>query len=403
MLYLSSLLGSTVLDPTNQSLGHLRDMVIQSGRTYPHLSAIVICGKLDKREQYISFEDVELLGKGIVTLKHRLDQLTPYEVKGDDIRLKSMVLDRQVVDTEGMKVVRANDVMLGQVKGKLSVLSIDISLKGILRRMKLGWIPWIERMNSRVVPWVEISLVESGSSQLQLRTTHSALEHLHPADIANLVEELNAKRGAALMANLPADVAAEVLEEVGDEETLAIIEHLGYKKASKILAAMSHDQVADIMDDLPEEKALKLLADLEPQEGQKILELITYKDEEAGGMMTMDYFFASPGESVATVKKRLQDTHDEIPSVLYIYVIDESGKLVGVLSLRTLALAKNSEKMAELMTTNVFSVRANAGIKEIATYLTKYNLYSVAVVDEEDLLLGIIMVDDVMRELFPEA
>ncbi len=402
MLFFSALLNSEVKDNSNQTIGNLRDVIV-SIQDYPIVRAVVVWDSKKKLEHIVAMDQVELLGKGMVSLKKRENDLYNYTKQVSDILLKDSVLDRQIIDNEGMNMMRVNDIVLGNLHGELSAISIEIGLRGIFRRLGMEQFPLINRLSPQLVPWKGFTLLESGMPQLQTEQTQKHLNRLHPADLANLVEELNAKRGAALVSSLNNEKAAEVLEELDDDLKVALIEQLGLERAGDILEGMSPDQAADILDDLPDEKAQRIIAEMAPKEGQKILELIHYDDREAGGLMTTDYIKVHPERTVAHVREKLRVTVDDIPNVSYIYVVDHEKHPVGVLSMRTLAVANDDTIIEDIMTTNLFTVEAHAKIREVASFLTKYNLFSIAVVDNSNRLLGIVMVDDVMRQLFPEA
>ncbi|HNT30169.1 MAG TPA: CBS domain-containing protein, partial [bacterium] len=339
----------------------------------------------------------------IITLNTSKQTSDQYQLRQEDILLRRSILDRQIVDCDGLKVVRANDVVLGKVQSDLAVLSIDVGFRAILRRLGIDRFPLLNRLQDKLIPWDAMTLIESAMPQLKLHSEKSKLQHLHPADIANLVEDLNAKRAAAFLSALHPHMAAEVIEEIRDEKQLAIIQHLDGDKAGEILKDMSPDQAADIIVDLPEEAAQKVISYLGTENGERIMELLSYEEREAGGLMTNQFFAVRPEASVKDVKHLLIRDKEKIPTITYIYVTDKERKLVGVLSLRTLSISHDRQRMADLMVTNIFSVPPTAGIKEIAATLTKYDLLSISVTDQDQKLLGVVMIDDVMRELFPEA
>ncbi|OIP98286.1 hypothetical protein AUK40_01780 [Candidatus Wirthbacteria bacterium CG2_30_54_11] len=402
MLYLSSLLGARILDNANVQVGTLKDVAVPITEAYPKVAALVISQK-NRTETIVPADLIELVGKGIVTLKKSCATLPFFHLGPEHILLRKSVLDRQIVDCEGLKVVRANDIALGKVQGDLSVISIDVSILGILRRLNLDGLPFLNRIKEDLVPWNEMSLVDSTMPELKLHEQKNQLQKLHPADIANIVEELNAKRGAAFLSQLEPEIAADVIEEMDEDDQVALIEHLDAEQAGDILEDMSPDQAADILDELSDDKAQEIIAELEPEEGEKILELITYDAKEAGGLMTTEFFSVRPDWNVREVKNALKGSKDDIPTITYIYVTEEDGTLKGVLSLRRLSTSEDQKKMKEIMSKKPFFVSPTASIKQIAGFLTKYDLFSVAVAREDRKMLGIVMVDDIMRELFPEA
>jgi len=392
MLFFSMLINAKVIDSTNHKIGILTDVIVPLNNLYPKLSAFKV--KLKNKENLIlAISSVESIGP----------KESNYKIKSQEGFLKEHVLDRQLIDTEGIKIVRANDIAFGKIHNQMVVTSIDISASGIFRRLGLGNIPFINRQQPLLIPWTEVTLIDSPSLQLQIKNNDMFIKNLHPADIANLIEDLNIKRGADFISQFDPDIAAYIFEEMSDERIEALIKHLGVKKTGDILEKMSPDQVADILENLSKDKVKEIMAELKPEESQEIMHLIKYGEREAGGLMTTDFFIARPDWTVKKVKKELLKGKEEIKSVSYVYITDERGCYVGVLSLRELLLSKDDTKIRSIMVTNVFSIPPKASIKEIAHNLTKYNLFSIAVTNKNDKLLGVVMIDDIMRELFPEA
>lgn len=400
MLYFSNLLKSQIIDNTGKCIGLLSDLIIPIDKDYPSIKAIVVTYR--KKNKVIPLREVESFGKGVITLGKSEAKIREYFPKNDEIKLKEAVFDKQLLDSEGLKIVRANDIVISKIQEEMSIVGIDISFVAILRRLGLSFLTPKE-MNSQFVAWKELTLIDSPKHEVQLKNKKSSFNEMHPADIANLVEDLNSKRGAEFVARLDLERAADVLEELDEEHRIALVRHLAIEKASDILENMPPDQVADVLDNLPKYKAKELMDEINPEESEKILKLVSYNDEEAGGLMTTDYFTVEKGMTIQEAKEKLKKTKEEIPTVSYVYVVDKKGILQGVLSLRQLITLTDSEKIEKVMVKNLITVNSKDKVNKIARNMTKYNLFSVAVTDQNNKLLGIVMIDDLMRKLFPEA
>jgi Mg2+ transporter MgtE len=244
---------------------------------------------------------------------------------------------------------------------------------------------------------------ERGEDALRLRISGKRIAKLHPADIADIVEELGAKERHAVFASLDEEIAADTLEEMQLEDQVSVIEHMDVERASEILEEMPPDEVADILADLPEERARELLIRMEHEEAEDVQELLAYADDTAGGLMTTEFVAVSDQLTAQQCIAELRRLEPDAESIYYVYVIDRDEHLEGVLSLRDLIVARPRTPIREIMIRNVFSVSLAASAQEVAAVLSKYNLLAVPVVDEEHRLRGIITVDDALDVVLPDS
>jgi Mg2+ transporter MgtE len=304
--------------------------------------------------------------------------------------------------------VRVNDLQLSQVDGSMLLVGVDIGSRGLMRRIGL------EGLGRRVVSslgrdwphklisWEAVDPVKSDVNSVKLRIAHTKLAKLHPADIAEIVHELSPDDRSAVFAALDDEKAADTLEEIQDEQMQAsILERLDVERASDILEAMSPDEAADLLADLPKERAQQLLQKMEEDEAEDVEELLAYREDTAGGLMTTEYVGVLHTLTAAQAIDRLRQLEPDAESVYYVYVVDEEEHLLGVLSLRDLIVAKPETPIRDFMIKSVIAVRVDAGPREVAEVTSKYNLLAVPVVDEHNRLQGIVTVDDVMERVMP--
>ncbi len=318
------------------------------------------------------------------------------------IRLDRDVMDRQIVDVAGARVVRVNDLRIGDFESRMCVLGIDVSTRGLLRRLGIGWMDFLDLFKVNLIDWRKAQPVEG---VLKLDSVSKDLAKLHPADIANIIEELSVKQGSNLVLSLDKNMAARVFEEIDPEIQKTLISQLSPEHAARISERMSIDELVDLIQSLPEHQSKQLLDVVEQERMKKVKKLLSYEDDTAGGLMTTDYLAGLPEETVEDIINKIKKLSDNFRSVNYVYVIDDKGKYKGVLSLRRLVVADLDESLKDIMkkSVNLPVLHPAQSIKSVARLMTKYDLNSAAVVDNDNKFLGVVTVDDVMRVLVPNA
>lgn len=313
--------------------------------------------------------------------KIALDRLPPNH---SYVYLKKEILDRQIVDVAGTRVVRVNDLRIGSFENKMCVLGIDSSFRGILRRLGLGdsYFGWL--FDVKLIDWRQAKLLE-GSAPLRLNTAEEQLSRLHPADLANLVEDLDVKYASSLLASLDSADAAKVLEEVDPRLQTILVKYLGPEKAGRILSQMSSDEFVDLLKTLSKPEAQEFLSQVKAGKTKNLQKLINYPDNTAGGLMTVDFISARPEWSVDKVIQEIRKVSDVMRSIMYVYVTAEDGAFLGVVSIRRLLLADRAAVMGDLAKQfpDYAFLKPYHKIQKIIKLMTKYNLYTAAVVDKE--------------------
>jgi Mg/Co/Ni transporter MgtE/sporulation protein YlmC with PRC-barrel domain len=324
------------------------------------------------------------------------------------MELGRSLLNRKVVDTKRRKVIRVNDLEFQEAQGRLQLVAVEGGLRSLLRHLGsealAGRVARLfgVRLQGETIPWEVVEPVEIGPAKIKRHTAYAKLAKLHPADIADIIEELNPSERAAVLGGLDRETAAEALTETEPEVQASMVQMMESEQAADILERMEPDEAANILSDLPEAKAQELLDTMEEEEAQEVVELLTHEEDTAGGLMTTGAFHLPPSLTAAEAIGRLRSAEGtEAETTSYLYVTDDLERLLGVLSLRELILADPGKRLDEIMERQVISVRPETGLREVAETFTKYNLMVLPVVDEGGELKGIITVDDVLNRILP--
>lgn len=323
-----------------------------------------------------------------------------------EILLARDLLDKQIVDTQGLKIVRVNDLKISPSGSQLRLLGAEVGVRGILR----GLHPLLEKavvgigglfnidIKEQIIAWNYMDLLDRDLSKVQLSVTHKRLEELHPADVADILEQLDPRQRAEVFRHLDAERSAEVIAELEDEFQAEALEDLDVAEVSGLLGHMDPDDAADIIRDLPYEKAERLLRLMGVDDAAEIRSLLGYKDDTAGGMMTTRFVSMFEDDTVGDTIEVLRGLDEDFPTVHYVYVLEEdSEKLTGILSLRTLVLAQPSTVLSNIMFTDVITVDPNEDEDEVAADISKYDMVALPVVDESGHMLGLVTVDDAIE------
>ena len=402
MLYLSQMLGKPVVDSSGEKIGTISDLAISTGEVFPRITSLAFQGPgkvpfMISWRKYVDEFDDEGIKLSVDSPDIRFSYLQP-----DEVLLARDLMDRQIVDTQGLKVVRVNDLKLSKSGTQLRLLGAEVGIRGILR----GLAPWLERavvsvaqafhkqIDERIIAWNYMDLLDRDLSEVQLSVTHKRLDELHPADVADILEQLDPQQRANVFKHLDESQATEAISEMEDEYQADFIEDLDDAKAANVLGNMDPDDAVDIVRDLSYEKAEALLRLMGVEDAAEIRRLLGYKDGTAGGMMTTQFVAVPETSTVRETIEVLRELPEEHPTVHYVYVLDEYDKLVGVLSLRTLVLTDDSKVMHDIMYTDLITASPDETEDDVAADVFKYDLPAMPVVDERGKLLGIVTTDD---------
>ncbi len=404
MIFLSQIVNVPIIDSKDDVIGYLKDVVFNAktkNGDYPRVEGLIFFAGGDMN--FIPYTCIENLSRAEVTLNRSNCWKGHYELSTDEVLLVRDVLDQQIFDVEGIRVVRVNDLQLSKIDDDFAVVGIDVSNKALMRRLGLSQFPFIRSMQSKFIDWHNVNLVKGNIGSLKLKTPYKKLEKLHPADLANLIEDLTLHQSTKLVQAIDTEKAAEVLGEVEPEYKGTLIEHINPQNLASILEEMPTDEAADVIQDLSEHKRVQVFRRLGIRKAKMLHKLTTYEEDHAGGLMNAEYMRVAEDETVKEAIKEIRKKSDEHRSIYHVFVIDKDNALIGIVSIRTLLLADKDEKIGKLMSKVVKTVKISTHASEVARIMTKYNLLSVAVVDRKKHLKGIITVDDIMRLLVPDA
>ncbi len=396
----SRLLGRQVLDASGFVLGRLADLAAEVHPTRPRIVGLLL--DVDRpRVALIPWSTVSSLDPVIALNKDRA-ALQPRPLQPDEVPLREALLDKQVVDTHGLRVVKVNDLFLSASNGELLLTGVDVGATGLLRRLGAEQpVRWIFRrfgrtLEDQALPWTYVAALGGPVTPLKLSISRERLKAIHPADLAELLEEMDREERVEVMSALSHEDAAEVLEAAEPGVQTNILRSLPADRASDILEEMEADVAADVLGELPQETASELIVRMEPEAGADVSRLLAYPPNSAGGRMTLSYIAIPDTSTCEQTITRLRGLAPDEGTIYYLYVMDAGGHLVGVLSLRGLLIADPKTPVTQIMTRDVVVVRAEESDEAAAAALMKYDLLAVPVVDTDHRLLGIVTVDDLM-------
>jgi magnesium transporter len=404
---LTELLGTPVFDSAGIRCGRVREVALLPQEDRARVATFIV--KTGDGSRLLPFGSVTSINGGI-----RTDAPTANWASGDGsegmLLLARDLLDQQVIDVFGRKVVRVNDLdLLQEIVGNRPVLrvgSVDVGPRGAIRRLLKGVVPLLalrallRQIPPRSIPWDFVDLIETDPARrVKLKISHERLAKLHPADIADIVEDLAPDEREAVFKTLDEDVAAGALEEVEPKVQKAIVESLSSERAAEIVEEMEPDAAADLLADLPEERTSEILLEMQPQERKEMVELLEFKENTAAGRMNTEYVAVNVGATVHDAVEALRHFEGGVETVSTIYVVDSQGTLAGAVPLAKLVLSKPDTPMLALTQEPLISIPGDAKENEVTELFDKYNLLTLPVVDENKKLTGVITSDDIISLL----
>jgi CBS domain-containing protein/sporulation protein YlmC with PRC-barrel domain len=407
MLYLSQAIGRPVLDQAGEPIGKVADLIVALGDQYPPLTGLVV--ETDGRRIFLPWTSVQHLDAGGAKLRGSTIDIGKFRQRPDEILMRADLMDKQIVDIDGRKVVRVNDLRLDEIEGVLHLVAVDVGTSGLLRRLGIEGAYRIIARNlgfavpERYIDWQDVDPVESSVSSLKLRVPHRGLAELHPADLATIIDQLARKDRAGVIASLDDESAAEAIEEMEPDTQVEVLEALEPERAADILEEMSPDDAADLVADLSDEARTEILALMERDEAAEVEHLLKYPEDTAGGMMTTEFVAVDAALTAGRTIERLRELEPDAELIYYVYVTDTEGRLVGVLSLRDLIVAQPAMPIADVMIPEPVTLGPLATTDEVAEMVAHYNLLAVPVVDDDRRLVGIVTVDDAMDSILPAS
>ena len=401
MLFLTSVMDRPVEGKSGEMIGRISDLIVRIGDDrYPPISGLVV--RDGRRSFYVAARLLQSLN-GTARLTSSTVDLQPFARRSGEVLLRRDVLDHQLIDITGRRIVRVNDVQLTRIEEVYRVIGVDISARALLRR--LGPRSLAGRIVGRlIIDWSDVQYLAS-AAPVQLKVSYDRLAELNPVDLARIVDALSFRESAEIVAALDEETAAETLEEVSDERVADLLEGMDQERAADILEEMNPAAAADALEDLDDEVAEQLLARMEPEEAADVQVHLEYDEDSVGRIMTRDLVRVAEDATVGDALRMIRSL-EEVPDPLlavYVVAVNDPDALRGLVRLRTLILADPATPLADVLDEDAPTVSPDDRAESAARVLAEYNLLAVPVLDENRRLLGILTVDDALATLLPEV
>jgi CBS domain-containing protein len=406
LLYLTELMGLGVCDTRGRRIGRVRDAALVPLIDGARVDRFLVGGGW----AWLTVRHDQVRSISLDGIYLRDELLTPYHADEYMLRLARDLLDQQIIDVSGRKVVRVTDVTfaVAQEDGHpvLKVLEVDIGIRSIFRRLAQGLLPprWIRRLQRTIPPnsirWEFCNIVEADPQRrLRLNISHAMLEKMHPADLADIVEELGAEDREAIMAAIDSEVAAETLSEVDPKMQVSILESLDAEKAADIVEEMAPDEAADVLAELEEETSEEILEEMEHEPKTEVQELLEFEEDTAGGLMNTECISLHEHATVADAVVAMKGNEELLEFLNTLFLIDPDGRLVGAVPVARLFTAAQTAELQGLANEALIQVPVDEKQKRVIELFDKYNLLTLPVVGEDGRLAGVITADDIISVL----
>ena len=404
---LTALLGTPVTDAQGHLRGKLKDIAVATGPDAGKVAGLVL--KTREGLSIVPSQEVMETPSGTLELRSPAT-LAPLKDEGNYIYLQQDLVDRQIIDIHGRKVVRVNDVdleWLGHGAAHLlRVAEVEVGLRGAMRRVFKGVLPrasleaFSRRFASRGIPWQFVDVIEvDPARRVKLRIEYERLAKMHPSDLAEILEDLAPAEREAVFTSLDEEVAAETLEEVDPKLQKALLEKLDEEKIADIVEEMDPGAAADLLAELPEEQSDAILEEMEPEERQEVEELLEFDEKSAAGSMTTEFVYLGVQATVSHAIQALRSFDGDPESITAVYLLDEKRVLRGMVSLARLVMSQPDARLAVLAESRVLSCPADMDQNELAEMFDKYNLNALPVVDALGRMVGVVQADHVISFL----
>ncbi len=405
-IFLSELLKRPVYDPKGEVAGRVTDAIVVKGDPLPKIAGVIVAR--DRTAYHVPWNDFAIFNRRILSVQCDAGSIERYEGDEDLLAVRH-ILDKQIVDANGVKVVRVNDIRLEGHNGDTVLTAVDVGLRGLLRRLGVERrseqlftflkipLPW------NLIAWNYIQPLTPKLKAISLTVPQQMVAALHPADLAELINQVSREEGATLFTDLDVKTAADALSELELQRQVELITGLDTEKAADIIEEMPPDEASDVLADLPTERAKAILERVEEDEAKEIQELLAYDENTAGGLMTTAFIGYPPGTSAREAIERFRTDAATVESVYHIYVVEAADKLVGTISLRALLLAEPAAPLVSIADLKPRTDPPETERKAIAGLMSKYDLIALPVVNAQGHLLGVVTIDDIISQLSPSS
>jgi magnesium transporter len=410
--YLSQILGIKFISPEGKILGVIRDFLIDTTiQTAPEPEPIrprIIAVKVKAHKESIIYDfatfEVKRFKRKLQVTCFEVHELTE-EIGPNRLWLAENILDKQIVDIHGRKLVRVNDVRMVMIPSGTYAIAVDVGIEGLLRRIGIGRFletaldPVNVSIPGKMILWDDIETVDFSNSSIKLSKSSSKLHTLHPSDLADIIEDLDRATRTSIFASLDEEQAADVLEELEPKAQIEIAESLPIEKMADLLEKMPADEAADLLDVLEEDKAKKILDEMEKESSEEVRELLEYTDKVVGSIMNTDFLTFREDMTVEETIKEIRKEHPEPSNIYSIFVIDKNNKLVFAISLMELIIVDPKMKLNEITKQKPMTVFDQDKVDSLAEMVSKYNLLAVPVINHDMEMEGVVVVEDIVDDL----
>lgn len=402
--YLSRILNRKVYNPNGTIFGRLKDVIVDVD--YPRPKIISLLVKSNRKLKTLDFNGFEIRK---IEGQYYFTCFTATEIDLTNLPqalpLNDQILDQQIVDINGRKLVRVNDVRMVVIPQGAYAIAVDVGVEGLLRRLGIAkplkklFLLFGVSIPAKFITWDEVETVGQTTSGIQLSKPYSKLHTLHPSDIADIIEDLDKQTQTSIISAMDEEKAADVLEELGPETQVHILESISKEKAADLLEKMPADEAAEVLEELDTSKAEELLNEMELESSEEVRELLEYPDNTVGGLMSTEYFVVGATMKIKDVIEELRHQKPEQEATYNLFVTDTDEKLMATITLRDLVINDPETLVSEIMNTDVITVLDSDRIDSLAELCSKYNMLSIPVTDEEMKLQGMVVIDDIVEDL----
>ena len=394
-IYFSQLRGKDICDNKGRTVGKVKDIVTLWTGGLPMITGILYSEEPDK---LIPADIVQNWDGKQVILAESSEKINITQITHQQLFVGKWLLDNQVIDLKGYKIVRVNDILLScdeqDGKQRLSIIAADIGIRGLLRRIGLEFLA--SRLDKKYISWQHITPLEKKTGSLKLKLDKDRFKKLHPVEIADLLEDMDYDSRNVFFKALGSEQAAEAIGKLKENTQVEIVTQMDKKQAAELLEDLHADEAANLLREMPKEKAAELLQLVKKDKAKELKWLLHYKSDTAGSLMTTEFIRLpvtfTAGQAIEHLRRFAQDAE----MIYYLYVTDVDEKLLGVFSLRELILADQEITLGALLHSKVITVQVNDSRKKVAEIIHKYGLLAVPVIDAEGFLHGVVTVDDVL-------
>jgi len=403
--YFSRIVGRKTVNDFGKKVGSIKDLVVEFDQSLirPRIIAVQLkTGNGQRLVDFSSFRVNKIKGQYVFNCNDPKD----IDIQNrETLMVGKNIQDHQLVDMDGRKLVRVNDIRMAVLSNGTYMVAVDVGLQGFFRRLGIAK-PLMTFLKifkatipSHLILWEDVETIDTGHSGIKLSKVQSNLSTLHPSDLADIIEELDRNTQLAVFSSLDQEKAADVLEELEPDVQKILIENMSIDKIADLLEMMPTDEVADILDELKEAQAEALLKEMEVEASEEVRELMDYADNSVGSIMTTDYIDFSENNTVEETINELRKLKPDPETIYYLYIVNEAEKLAATVSLRDLIVAEPKTQLNEIMNKDVIFVYDTDKIDSIAEIISKYSLFAVPVVDEDEIMVGVVEVNDIVHNL----